>query len=91
MKRTLFSRRGAVASLVGLSLLAGACSAGDSVPDNPAAQAANEAAAANIDGLAQSTNVFDIEVLDVADGSVATLREAVDGDRPVLLWFYAPH
>lgn len=36
-------------------------------------------------------NVLDIETLAVGDGSVQTLRQVVDGDRPVLLWFYAPH
>ena len=32
-----------------------------------------------------------VEVLDVSDGSTTTLRGAVTGDRPVLVWFYAPH
>lgn len=79
------------ASLIGLGLLATACGGGSNIPEDPAAIAANEAAAANIDNLQSSNNVLDIEVLDVADGSVATLREAVDGDRPVLVWFYSPH
>ena len=52
---------------------------------------AEAAAAANIGLLQTSAQVTDIEVLDVADGSIATLRQAVDGDRPVLLWFFSPH
>ncbi len=31
------------------------------------------------------------EVLNIADGSITSLQEAVTGDRPVLLWFWAPH
>ena len=79
------------ATLLGFGLLATACASGGSTPDNPAAAAASEAAAANIHNLQQSSNVLDIELLDVTDGSVATLREAVDGDRPVLIWFWSPH
>ena len=41
--------------------------------------------------LATSLDVSDIEVLSVDDGSVSSLRDAVTGDRPVLLWFWAPH
>ncbi len=75
---------------MGLALVATACGAGN-VPDNPEALAANEQALSNIDDLQQSDNVLDIETLNVSDGSVSTLREAIDGDRPVLLWFYSPH
>lgn len=87
-RRTI--RRRFAASAAGLGLLLAACG-GSSVPNDPAAQAANEAASANIDALAQSDNALDIEVLNVADGSVSTLRQSVTGDRPVLVWFYAPH
>lgn len=85
-------RRGVAVTVVGLGLLASACgSGGASAPQTAEAEAAGSAAAENIDDLTQSNNVLDIEVLDVADGSVSSLRQAVDGDRPVLLWFYAPH
>lgn len=43
------------------------------------------------DDVASAAEVFDLEVLAVGDGNPTTLREAVTGDRPVLLWFYAPH
>ncbi len=49
------------------------------------------AADANIELLQAADDVRDIEVLDVGDGSISTLRAAVDGDRPVLLWFFSPH
>lgn len=90
MPRTPRLHRGLTA-VVGLALFVTACSSEGSAPSTPEAAAAGDAAAANQDDLAQSDNVLDIEVLDVADGSKATLRDAVDGDRPVLLWFYAPH
>ena len=48
----------------------------------------------NIDALAppqEAQSVFDVEVLAVADGSIQTVRDVVDGDRPVLLWFFSPH
>ena len=48
-------------------------------------------AEANQAGLQSADNVLDIEVLGVDDGSVQTLREVVDGDRPVLVWFFSPH
>lgn len=52
---------------------------------------AEEAAAANLPNLETGETVFDVEVLSVADGSVSSLRETVTGDRPVLVWFWAPH
>jgi len=73
-------------ALLGVALLASACG-GDGEPDTAAGLAAAEA----IDDLATSDDVTMIEVLDVATGAPATLDEAVTGDRPVLLWFWAPH
>jgi hypothetical protein len=52
---------------------------------------AKDVAEANIPGLQTSDDPLDVEVLSVADGSVSSLRAAVTGDRPVLLWFWAPH
>lgn len=48
-------------------------------------------AEANIGNLQLTENLLDIEVLAVGDGSVQTLRNVVDGDKPVLLWFFSPH
>ncbi len=75
----------------GIGLLAAACGGAGSAPDNPAAAAAGDAAQQNADSLEINTDVRLTEVLDVSDGSVQTLRTAVAGDRPVLLWFWAPH
>lgn len=50
-----------------------------------------DAASANEPLLQTSEDARDIEVLSVVDGSISSIRSAVDGDRPVLLWFWAPH
>jgi len=52
---------------------------------------AQAAAEQNIPNLQTSDDARDIEVVSVYDGSVTSLREVVTGDRPVLLWFWAPH
>jgi hypothetical protein len=63
----------------------------DDATDSSVSISAEEVAEANIPGLQTSDDPLDIEVLAVADGSVSSLRAAVTGDRPVLLWFWAPH
>lgn len=90
MPRTPRFRR-VVTATAAMALLLTACGADGAAPATPEAAAAGDAADANRDDLQQTGNVLDIEVLDVSDGSKSTLRTAVDGDRPVLLWFYAPH
>ncbi len=50
-----------------------------------------DAAADNSSKLQPNADRRLIEVLNVADGSITSLVDAVDGDRPVLLWFWAPH
>jgi hypothetical protein len=62
-----------------------------SVEGAPSVPTAAETAAVNEDTLQSADNPFDIEVLSVADGTVSSLREVVTGDRPVLVWFWAPH
>lgn len=52
---------------------------------------ARAAAEQNIPNLQTSDDVRDIEVVSVYDGSITSLREVVTGDRPVLVWFWAPH
>lgn len=49
------------------------------------------AAETNIDDLEPSDDVRTLEVLDVKTGEPTTIADAVTGDRPVLLWFWAPH
>ena len=92
--RTRFRARAAAPAALALGLLASACGGGSgdgATPDDPASQAAAEAAQANLDQLESSSDVTMIEVLDVTDGSITTLADTVTGDRPVLVWFWAPH
>jgi len=92
MFRSILRRRWLGAALVGIGLMASACGAGAvTAPVSEQASAAGAAADENIDNLQESNNPLDTEVLNVADGSISTLRSAVDGDRPVLVWFYSPH
>ena len=74
-----------------VGICATACASGSAAPDTREASAAGAAATSNADSLSVNDDVRLTEVLDVSDGSVQTLRTAVDGDRPVLLWFWAPH
>ena len=63
-----------------------------SIPGRLSADDAASVAAANEPNLSTDVaTVFDIEVLNVANGDVATLNDVVVGDRPVLLWFWSPH
>ncbi len=82
------SRARIALGVAGLLLLATACG---SEGESPGAAAAGEAAGENVDTLEINSDVRLTEVLAVDDGSIQTLQDAVDGDRPVLLWFWAPH
>lgn len=72
---------------------------GPVAPADPASAPATEvapetaaaAAAANLANLVVADDPRDTGVLVVADGSITTLAEAATGDRPLLLWFWAPH
>lgn len=63
----------------------------DAAPVSVTPEEAAATAAENQPNLQVSDDPIDTEVLVVADGSVTTIAEAVTGDRPVLLWFWAPH
>ncbi len=90
-----------LALIAGLGLLASACGgdttadSGAAAPDSPATgpetASIADRAAANQKNLTSSDDVRDIQVLAVDDGAISSLRKAVAGDRPVLLWFWAPH
>ena len=91
--------RRALVSVAVAALLATACGSQQDVETTATEDAAAADASASVveigeknqELLQTADDARDIEVLDVGDGSIATLRDAVDGDRPVLLWFYAPH
>ena len=72
-----------------LALFATACGGGGpSSEENSAAQAA---ASSNVATLALTSDVATTQLLDAADGSIAQLSDLVTGDRPVLLWYWAPN
>jgi len=76
--------------------------ADDSAADDSAAEAgAEDGSAAGddategdaADDVAATENLFpDIDVVNIVDGSTVNLaQELGGGDKPVLLWFWAPH
>ncbi len=84
----------AAASFAVLALAASACGS-DSSTETTAAPAGSEAEAEHqepdLPELATNDDVRLIELLDVATGEPTTIADTVTGDRPVLLWFWAPH
>lgn len=80
----------ALAACGGSSSVESATPAGDGV-STPAEPNVEDVAAENSATLTTSDDPLDTEVLSVVDGTVASLRDTVTGDRPVLLWFWAPH
>lgn len=52
---------------------------------------AAEIASANAEAIESTDDGRTTEILSISDGSITTLQQAVTGDRPVLLWFWAPH
>ncbi|MEE9416413.1 MAG: hypothetical protein V3V01_14110 [Acidimicrobiales bacterium] len=86
-----------ITSALSAGLFLSACggAGGEASTASPAAAAANADAAAqaeaNIKTLESTGNVRTTEVLNLSDGSKSTLEQAVTGDRPVLLWYWAPH
>jgi len=80
------------------AFLLAACGGGSETATAPAADGASSSepsvqqiGEANQELLQPSDDARDVEILSVADGSITSLREAVVGDRPVLLWFWSPH
>lgn len=87
-------RRSPVLVLVVVSLLVLAACGSDGVGDRPVSAAANAAAenaAATIDDLVATDDVRTHEVLDVTTGEPTSIAAVATGDRPLLLWFWAPH
>ena len=99
----LSSRRALLSATAVMMLVLAACGSGGTDVDAGVSDAApadatvdpgrsvEDTAEANLPLLQASGDARDHEVLPVEDGSIASLRSAVDGDRPVLLWFWAPH
>lgn len=71
-----------------LALAATACAGGGQ--SGEASNAAEAAAATNEAQLQRTDGLLTTQFLDTADGSIADLSEVITGDRPVLLWYWAP-
>lgn len=87
-KRTLAHKM--LLTLASLALFATACGGGGG-PTSEESSAAEAAAATNELSLTLTSDVSTTQLLDTADGGIAQLSEIVTGDRPVLLWYWAPH
>lgn len=72
-----------------LALFATACAGGG--PSSEASSAAEAAAATNESELQLTSDLITTQLLDTADGSISDLSAVVTGDRPVLLWYWAPN
>lgn len=77
------------------STTSGSTSVSETAADEPTvsldpAEAASQAEA-NADAIETTDDGRTTQILSIADGSITTLQQAVTGDRPVLLWFWAPH
>ena len=78
-------------TLVGaLALFATAC-AGGGGQSSEASSAAELAAQTNEPGLQLTSDITSTQLLDTVDGNISQLADVVTGDRPVLLWYWAPH
>ncbi|MEZ5247504.1 MAG: hypothetical protein R2707_20615 [Acidimicrobiales bacterium] len=87
------SRFSVGALFVTVALTATACGSDPAAETTDAASGTSATAVAegNAETLATNDDVRLIEVLEVDTGEITTLTDTVTGDRPVLLWFWAPH
>lgn len=60
-------------------------------PTTSSGSAATQPAAPTGSAVTLVGDVPDVEVVDVATGAKVRLRSLFPGDKPVLLWFWAPH
>ncbi len=87
------TRHKAAAVVAGLALFATACggSGGGSGQTSDEQTAILESASQNESGLTVSADLVSTEMLDVRTGEPTTLSDVVDGDRAVVVWYWAPH
>lgn len=77
-----------VLALAGLAMFASGCGGGPKTAEQTAAIDAGEA---NEALLELSSQMATTELLDATTGEITTLSDVADGDRPVLVWYWAPH
>lgn len=76
---------------VAFGLLATACGGGGAVVDEAATTAALESATNNSFELELTGDITTSEMIDVATGDITTIPDLIDGDKAVLVWYWAPH
>lgn len=78
---------------VALMLFATACggSAEFGEDTGQGTEAVFDAAAVNAFDLELTGDITTSQLLDVATGEIVAIEDLVDGERPILAWFWAPH
>ncbi|MEQ8840102.1 MAG: hypothetical protein RIB98_03905 [Acidimicrobiales bacterium] len=86
-------RVAATASFVLLTFAATACGSDATTDTSATADTGTDAehGEPDVPDTAVGDDVLLVEVLDVDTGEPTTIADAATGDRPVLLWFWAPH
>ena len=77
--------------LASLALFATACGGGGGGVSSEESSAAIATAATNQGQLQLTSDISSTQFLDTADGRSQQLSHVVTGDRPVLLWYWAPN
>jgi hypothetical protein len=77
--------------LLAVALFATACGGGGSGLTSEEENAVKALAETNEAQLALSDDLSTSELLDVRTGQITNLSEVVTGDRPILVWYWAPH
>ncbi len=77
--------------LVSLGFVAGGCGGSASAPQAATATLSDTLGVPPADDRGIAADVPDLQVVDVATGASSSLRALLPGDKPVLLWFWAPH
>ena len=76
--------------LSALALVATACGGGGG-PTSEESNAVRTLAEANQANLQLSSDLSRSELLDTRTGEITNLAQVVEGDRPMLVWYWAPH
>ncbi len=77
--------------LASLGFVAGGCGVSASPPQAATATPTGTRGPPATDDRGIAADVPDVQVVDVATGASSSLRALLPGDKPVLLWFWAPH
>ena len=73
-----------------VALAAAACGSDDDATVGDPASTGTDAAASGASASAAG-DVPDVDMINVHNGEIVNLQSLVDGETPLLLWFWAPH